>query len=492
MKTNIALALGFVLIISILVNFLNNDYQSMAKTKQLLNTSPAIIDTSLEIETAIKPPLQDRSTIKSTKTIQSPKPKKNALANSNPQNQDDRILFNGLDFSGITNFKITDVIDDNSYLPTKIFPIYGPARKILSVIRIGTSDQGDVYFNGYRDNLEVVLRGEKLDIHPNQNIVVFTLNQISIEVGAFASPNHPLNIVVDNQVVAFANLRINQIPACAETDTRKVVTDNDRWDVVAQPCTHGYKELNINNLIEIKDENFYKCITANRDTTVNLGNPRIKKGWVNKYDVLQIACPQISIKNADEIDQFPNLQTLIINSDFPNVEKFNNLRKLKYLGIFNFKSDSFDVRHIRNLNNLVVLTISNTTLISPTYLANLEKLKTLILTSVTTENYEFAKFLNNVEYFDISNNKLDNFPDIGFKQTINTIRANSNNFENIYGFEEFINLEELLLRNNNIYNIDNLDLENSNYIIIDIFGNPVSCNQKKMRKYRFLKVKCDN
>ena len=125
-------------------------------------------------------------------------------------------------------------------------------------------------------------------------------------------------------------------------------------------------------------------------------------------------------------------------------------------------------------------------------MSGLNKLKSVIISKVKVDNYEFVKFLTNVTYFDITNNELDIFPDIGFGDKVETIHANSNNLDNINGFENFTNLKELSLRNNNIYNVDNLDFDNSNYTKIELFANPITCNQEAMNKHSFMKVKCND
>ncbi|MCJ8314215.1 MAG: hypothetical protein HRU38_18860 [Saccharospirillaceae bacterium] len=510
MKTNITLVICFILIITFVISFLNKDYQSIESPIEPVQQIAAKIDLTIKTHENIKDKQElniDKQ--KTLKTIIQPDIK--TFANIDPPNQDDRILFKGIDFTGITNFKIVDVIDDDIYLSTKTFPVFGPSRKLFSVVKIGTSDQGDVYFNGFRKNLEAAINHEELDLNQIIEVIAFTQDEISIELGDFTAPHHPLNIIVDGNILDSANLRVNQVPACAEGDSREITIVNNISNLVATPCITGYKELDINNLIEIKDEEFYKCLSVDRDTTVNIGDPRIKKGWVNKNDIIRISCVTDKIMSVHEIIHFPNLQQLYIASDFPNIELLNNLSNLKYLDITpkwiainnstemeqsrNNRSTTkskFDSQHIRLLNNLQYLSFYNINLISSNYLTNLNNLETLILSNVVTDNYEFVKFLDNVTFFDITNNQLESFPDIGFAQKIETIRANSNNFNNINGFEDFSNLKELSLRNNNIYSIDNLNLDNSKFTKIDVFSNPISCNQTQMRKYRFLKIKCNN
>ena len=77
---------------------------------------------------------------------------------------------------------------------------------------------------------------------------------------------------------------------------------------IIQKTARAYGSFRRPQLFEIKDKEFYKCISAGKDTAANIGDPRIKKGWVNKNDVIQITCGFFTLKNVSEIIQFPNLQ----------------------------------------------------------------------------------------------------------------------------------------------------------------------------------------
>ncbi|MCJ8314214.1 MAG: hypothetical protein HRU38_18855 [Saccharospirillaceae bacterium] len=499
MKTNLLLAAFFIIVILFVLNFLKDDYKSSDQINQPIATTLIIDDinnTDTRTQTKSLININNQKTALNTQPIKTIEVTANLKPTPAPAPattpQDDRILFEGIDFKGITNFKIIVRVDETIFLPSTVLPIFGPTRELFSIVKIGTSDQGDVYFNGGRELLNQAINSE---LDNTKNIVVFTKDEMTIESNYNNNQlQFNFDVVVDSQSLDSISLLGNQLPACIQQDTRDISITGNTGSLNAQPCEQGYQQLDELDLIEIKDPVFYGCITNYRDSTVNLGDPRIKKGWVNKNDIISIDCTPAIIKSADEIIHFPNLQKIVVSSDFPNFELFKQLPNLKYLSIYNYNNTvgSFDAQQLSDLENLQFFSAYNINIISSNYLANLNNLKSLILTSVIIDNYEFAKFLTQVKYFDISNNQLDIFPEIGFYESIETIHANSNNFDNINGFETFTNLRILLLRNNNIYSVDNLDLEHSKYEKIELFANPINCNQAEMKKYSFMKVKCSD
>ena len=505
MKINLFSAAIFIFIIAIIFNYLSTDKKSTTALNIATNQNFYLPINKVIEDSNIQKTIKNNSaiTLDSSNTninaslIIKPIPSAKTDLNNNFQInnseiKDDRVLFNGIDFSKFTNFKIIDVIDKNIYLPSNLLPIYGPSSEIFSTVKIGTSDQGDVYFNGGRKLLELI---KDEGVENIKNIVAFTQDDITIQTQYERSQiQFQLSVVVDGQSLSSITLLGNQLPACAEQDTREISITANVGSITAQSCKQGFKELDELDLIEIKDPNFYGCITNYRDSTVNLGDPRIKKGWVNKNDIISIDCTPAIMQSAAEIVRFPNLKKLVVSSDFPNFELINNLTDLKYLSIYNYKptARTFDLHHIKNLENLEFFSAYNLNLKSTNYMSGLNKLKSVIISKVKVDNYEFVKFLTNVTYFDITNNELDIFPDIGFGDKVETIHANSNNLDNINGFENFTNLKELSLRNNNIYNVDNLDFDNSNYTKIELFANPITCNQEAMNKHSFMKVKCND
>ncbi|MCJ8312966.1 MAG: hypothetical protein HRU38_12335 [Saccharospirillaceae bacterium] len=498
MKTNLIFATILICIVVIVMNFLKVADSTLTETT--IDSTDITKQTTEENKLSIIKPV-DIKLEEITKTTDVSQPISPTTLNETQESStgDERVFFNCLDFTGISNFKIIKEIDDNIYLPEDLIPFLSDERKSINIIKIGTSDQGDIYFNKNIKTLQKFINNDQFSPCNDQKTSKFKLKQFkvfpitSLAIEFFDFQNnqtrHSLKFMLQGNELAKYRLKANQIPACLEGDSREIIFNNEYpyGQLISEPCSTGFKKVDDNDLIYIKDRNFYDCLISDGATEYD------SEFQINKNDIIGFGCDFSLIENADEIIEFSNLQSLSIYGTFPNYSLLNQLPKLKYLDIYAIikSSEKFDVYNIRDLTNLVSFSLFNTDTKSLEYLTN-NQLISLSLINSKPDSYEFLQHLTQVEYLNISKNDLDVFPEIGFKETIINIQASYNNITNIYGFEEFKNLKTLELKANKVGSIENLDLENSSYDLINLAPFPVNCFIDKMKKYKFLKVKCIN
>ncbi|MCJ8312718.1 MAG: hypothetical protein HRU38_10585 [Saccharospirillaceae bacterium] len=398
-----------------------------------------------------------------------------------------------MDFKKYTNLILHDDIKTMFNYGLQISSKYPD----LTLLELGQSDQGKVYqillffimadidssqyfFESKLDNAAWIVSDSEMEFIENTTKTGYRLIDLDF------NDDRPILsfIKLDGELKILNCFHENQLKFYEENDLSLNITKTCVDFPELELSTYRMKNIVVDGGGFLLNDNVIRqCL----DGVVDIFGLGIE---INPMTITNIECDSLKGANIEVLKQFVNVksfQVTRLDNDLSFIKEYKNLESL----IISENID-FDINWLTGMSQLKKLYLSTVNI------SNLEnfdynsiQLKQLSIKNSIVDNIDFLSFQYELTKIDLTNTQLTVMPLLGNNSNLNELILKNNNIKHINDFDQFVNLEILNVSKNEIEYMSNLDLNNSKLKSVNITFNPLDCTDPYLNYSPIVKSSCN-